>query len=83
MHILTVSAKGHIVLPLSIRKRLGLQAGSTLHLEETADGVQLSAPLAVQFSDVSRYAGMVQLTKTGVSRSLDDFDPATICHASD
>ena len=38
---LTIDAAGRVVIPKPLRDRLGLQAGSTLEVLETSDGVTL------------------------------------------
>jgi AbrB family looped-hinge helix DNA binding protein len=39
---LTIDGAGRVVLPKPVRNRLGLHAGSTLELTETAEGVTLT-----------------------------------------
>jgi AbrB family looped-hinge helix DNA binding protein len=38
---LTIDAAGRVVIPKPLRDKLGLQAGSTLEVLETSDGVTL------------------------------------------
>ena len=38
---MNITANGRMVLPAGVRKRLGLQGGGAVLLEETADGVIL------------------------------------------
>jgi len=38
---LTIDAAGRVVIPKPLRDKLGLHAGSTLEVEETAEGVTL------------------------------------------
>ncbi len=67
-----------MVLPVGIRKRLGLIAGAQLEIIEEADGVRLVVARPVMSVDIAACAGMVTATSTGKPRSLSDFDPASI-----
>lgn len=74
----TVSSKGQMVLPVGIRRRLGLIAGAQLEIIEEADGVRLVVARPVKSVDIAACAGMVTATAKGRPRSLSDFDPASI-----
>lgn len=75
---LIVSSKGQVVLPVELRRRLGLSAGAKLEVEEDADGLKLRVLRPVRETDLSSLAGMVKAPARGVPRRLEDFDPATL-----
>lgn len=78
MTILTMSSKGQIVLPVKIRKRLGLKAGSQLELIESDQGLVLkvnSSVVSTQY--IAACAGLIKIKSAGQKRSLDDFDAAS------
>jgi AbrB family looped-hinge helix DNA binding protein len=75
---LTVSSKGHIALPMTLRRRLGLGAGAQLEVFEEADGLRLRVLRPVAMSDLSELAGMVKAPSRGEARRLEDFDPASL-----
>jgi antitoxin PrlF len=77
MSTLLVSSKGQIVLPAATRRRLGLGAGSRLEVSEEADGLRLRILRAVPAADVKALAGMVKAPQRGMTRRLEDFDPAS------
>lgn len=79
MTILTVSSKGQIVLPVKIRKRFGLKAGSQLEMVESDQGLILKLNTSVTpVQDVVACAGLIKAKSSGQKRSLDDFDAADI-----
>jgi AbrB family looped-hinge helix DNA binding protein len=78
MQTMTVSSKGQVVLPASIRRRLGLIAGSQLSIIEEADGVRLVVSRPINATSVASCAGMVTATSKGHPRNLADFDPASL-----
>ena len=78
MITISVSSKGQVVLPADVRHRLGLGAGSKLQLIEQPDGLELRVLSAAPPSDVAGLAGLVSAPTTGVSRRLEDFDPASM-----
>ena len=78
MAMLVVSSKGHIVLPASARRRLGLGAGSTLEVLEEGDSVRLRVVRAVPKTSVAELAGMVTAPSRGMPRRLEDFDAASL-----
>jgi len=77
MHIVTVSSKGQIVLPASVRKRLGLSAGAQLELVESESALQLTVIREVPSKQVSELAGMLVARSQGKPRSLAIFEPAS------
>jgi len=78
MSTLLVSSKGQIVLPVALRRRLGMGAGARLEVVEEPDGLKLRVVRAVQAADVNGMAGMVKAPSRGFPRKLEDFDPASL-----
>ena len=78
MAALVVSSKGQIVLPVAVRRRLGMGAGARLEVLEEADGLKLRVIRSVESGDVTQMAGMVKAPTRGVPRRLEDFDAATL-----
>ena len=78
MSTLLVSSKGQIVLPAAMRRRLGLGAGARLEVFEEADGLKLRVIRSVSTANLKGLAGMVKAPARGVSRRLEDFDPASL-----
>lgn len=77
MTMLTVSSKGQIVLPIKIRKRFGLKAGSQLEIIESEQGLILKLDTsAMPVQNVAACAGLIKIKSSGQKRSLDDFDAA-------
>lgn len=78
MTAVTLSSKGQLVLPVEIRQRFGLTAGSRLDVLEEAGGIRLvvadSAPLAA----VESGFGMLKARRGGRPRRLDQFDAAKL-----
>ena len=78
MTTLTVSSKGQIVLPVEIRRRLGLGTGTRMKVIEESDGVRLQVQRAVPSTDIAALAGMLTARPCGKPRRLEDFDPASV-----
>ena len=78
MAILLVSSKGQIVLPVALRRRLGMGAGARIEVLEEADGIKLRVLRSVLNTDVTALAGMVKAPPLGTPRRLEDFDPASL-----
>jgi AbrB family looped-hinge helix DNA binding protein len=76
MTTMTVSSKGQVVLPSSIRRRLGLVAGSQLQVFDEPDGIRLVVARPVKASSIAACAGMVVAPRSGKSRRLSEFDAA-------
>lgn len=77
MTILTLSSKGQLVLPVKIRRRFGLKAGSQIQLIESEKGLLLKLnPAVMPIQDVAACAGLIKIKSSGQKRSLDDFDVA-------
>lgn len=78
MATLLVSSKGQIVLPAALRRRLGMGAGARIEVHEEPDGLKLRVVRSIETGDLSSMAGMVKAPARGVSRRLEDFDPASL-----
>lgn len=78
MSSVLVSAKGQVVLPADLRRRLGLNPGARLEVTEEPDGLRLRVQRAVPASGVENLAGMVTAPSRGKPRKLSDFDPAAL-----
>lgn len=81
MSTLLVSSKSQIVLPAALRRRLGMGAGARIEVLEEPDGLKLRVVRSVATADVAGMAGMAGIVKAparGVSRRLENFDPASL-----
>jgi antitoxin PrlF len=78
MPTILVSSKGQIVLPAELRRRMGMGAGARLEVTEEPDGLKLRVARPVEIAAVARLAGLVKAPSRGVSRRLEDFDPASV-----
>ena len=78
MVTIIVSSKGQIVLPATLRRKLGMGAGARLEVVEQPDGLKLRIARAVEIGDVSAMAGMIKAPSRGIARRLEDFDPADL-----
>jgi len=78
MSSVLVSAKGQVVLPADLRRRLGLNPGARLEVTEEPDGLRLRVQRAVPAAAVEELAGMITAPSRGKSRKLSDFNPASL-----
>ena len=78
MSSVLVSAKGQVVLPADLRRRLGLNPGARLEITEEPDGLRLRLQRTVSTTAVDQLAGMVTAPSRGKPRKLADFDPAAL-----
>jgi AbrB family looped-hinge helix DNA binding protein len=76
--ILTVSSKGQISIPASLRHKLGLVAGSKLNVSLAGDVLQLEPVYVIPTSTLDSVVGLVTAPKSGQARRLEDFDAASI-----
>lgn len=70
----TVSAKGQVVIPVEIRRRLGIGPGSKLEITEEAGELHVRVVRAVGASRVEEGYGMLRYG--GPPRRLSEFDVA-------
>lgn len=75
----TVSAKGQVVIPAEIRKRLGIGPGTQLELVEEEGTIRVRVVRAVSSSRLDDGFGM--LTYRGAPRRLTEFDAAAAMQA--
>ncbi|WP_082532378.1 AbrB/MazE/SpoVT family DNA-binding domain-containing protein [Pelomonas sp. Root1237] len=78
MSSVLVSAKGQVVLPAALRRRLGLNPGARLEITEEPDGLRLRLQRTVSTAAAGDLAGMVTAPSRGKPRKLSDFDPASL-----
>ena len=78
MSTLLVSSKGQIVLPATLRRRLGMGAGARLEVLEESDGLKLRVVRSVAVAEMTGMAGMLKAPARGVTRRLEDFGPASL-----
>ena len=78
MSSVLVSAKGQVVLPADLRRRLGLNPGARLEITEETDGLRLRLQRTVSTTPVDELAGMLTAPSRGKPRKLSDFDPASL-----
>lgn len=78
MRIVKLSSKGQIVLPASVRRRLGLNPGARLELIDEPTSVRLKLVRAVHATAAAELAGMVTAPTSGRRRRLTEFDPASL-----
>ena len=83
MQKVTVSEKGQVVIPVLIRRSLGIKPGTELGFEQEGSSIRivLNAPIAPTQID-SGY-GMLKAKPLGKTRSLNDFDAALSMRNSD
>ena len=75
----TVSTKGQVVLPKSVRQRRDWEAGTRLLIEETAEGVLLKRAPAFAATRPDEVFG--QLPHQGAPKSLEEMDAAVMAEA--
>ena len=75
MTIVTVSEKGQVVIPASIRRRLGIVPGCQLDFTLEGNTIQIFVKRPVKSTQVEEGYGLLVCDKPG-KRCLDDFDVA-------
>lgn len=75
-HTTTVSTKGQVVLPSSVRQSLHWPPGTKLVVEHTSDGVFLRAAPVIEKTSVSEVFGMLKYS--GAPKTLEEMDDAIL-----
>jgi AbrB family looped-hinge helix DNA binding protein len=78
-HTTVLSTKGQFILPKAIRDRRHWDTGTRLFVEETAEGVLLTA--APVFPPTAIDAVFGSLAHDGPAKSLEDMDAAIMAEA--
>ena len=76
MASVTVSEKGQVVIPASIRRDLGIKPGTELEFELEGASIRVTLRHDVEPTRIDEGYGMLRPKATGKPRSLKDFDPA-------
>jgi len=76
----TLSEKGQIVIPLEIRERYELTAGTQVEFVDEGGAIRLVVRRRIAPSDPEAGFGLVRATagRKGAGRKLSDFDAATL-----
>jgi len=80
MPTVTVSDKGQVVIPIAIRRRLGLGPGSKLDFELEGDSIRVRPLKSIPPSRAEEGYGMLRCDLPG-ERRLADFDVAEAMRA--
>jgi len=72
----TVSQKGQVVIPASIRRRLGIVSGTRLDFESEGATIRVTVENAVPHAGVAEGYGLLQAPRSRAKRRLLEFDPA-------
>jgi AbrB family looped-hinge helix DNA binding protein len=75
MQTVTVSDKGQVVIPATIRRRLGIVPGTKLDFELTGDTIRVRVLTSVEPTRPEDGYGLLTCTRPGV-RHLFEFDVA-------
>lgn len=76
MSTVTVSEKGQVVIPASIRKSLGITPGCQLDFSMEGNSIRVEVQRKISPSTIDEGFGMLVCKAPG-KRSLKDFDVAT------
>ena len=76
MSIVTVSGKGQVVIPVAIRRGLGIKAGTELEFELDGPEIRVSLRHALPSANIEDGYGMLRAKPSGKPRKLAEFDPA-------
>jgi AbrB family looped-hinge helix DNA binding protein len=74
-----VSTKGQVILPKTVRRRCGWEAGTRLVVEETADGVVLRRAARFAPTTVEQVGGL--LAYRGKPKTLQEMDAGVLAEA--
>ena len=76
MPTVTVSEKGQVVIPVAIRRSLGIKAGTTLGLELDNGVIYVKVQHALPPSQLDAGYGLLRPQRSAKPRHLDEFDVA-------
>jgi AbrB family looped-hinge helix DNA binding protein len=76
MQTVTVSEKGQVVIPASMRRSLGIKPGMELGFELEDSSIRVSLLQPVPTSQIDSGFGLLKAKKTTKPRTLMDFDVA-------
>ncbi|MDI1231744.1 MAG: AbrB/MazE/SpoVT family DNA-binding domain-containing protein [Methylobacter sp.] len=76
MQTVTVSEQGQVVIPIDIRKQLGITTGSQLNLILENSGLRVEVKQRIQPTRTEEGYGLLVCKEPG-TRHLEKFDPAT------
>ncbi len=74
----TLTEKGQVVIPASIRRRYGLTPGTKIEFVDDGSSIRLRIERPTPPSSVDEGFGMIRLPDTGQTRKLSEFDPAAL-----
>ncbi len=76
MQTVTVSEKGQVVIPVAIRRSLGIKPGTELGFVLEGASIRISLRAPVPTSQIEGGYGMLHAKATRSPRHLQDFDAA-------
>lgn len=76
MQTVTVSEKGQVVIPVVIRRSLGIKPGTELGFEQEGSSIRIVLHAPVATTQIESGYGMLKAKVSGKTRSLKDFDVA-------
>ena len=76
MQTVTVSEKGQVVIPASMRRSLGIKPGMELGFQLEDSSIRVSLLQPVPTSQIDSGYGLLKAKKTAKPRALMDFDVA-------
>ena len=82
MQTVTVSEQGQVVIPIDIRKQLGISAGSQLNLIVQDSGLRVEVKQHIQSTKPEDGYGMLVCKQPG-ERHLSEFDVAQAMRESE
>ncbi len=82
MSTVTVSEKGQVVIPASLRRSLGIKPGTQLQFEREGDTIRVTVEGAVPPSRIDEGYGLLKAARVRGQRRLSDFDPAVAMRKS-
>jgi AbrB family looped-hinge helix DNA binding protein len=82
MHTVTVSEKGQVVIPVEIRRKLGITAGCQLAFSLDGKTIRVEVKRQIAPSTIAEGYGMLTSKRPG-ARRLADFDVARAMREAD